>query len=260
LARLAELMTSSENGRFTRTIANRIWHRFMGRGIVHPVDAMQTAPWSDDLLDYLAVDLVDQGYDLKGTIRLIATSNAYQSQTLKLDEEPKGPEFAYAGPIAKRLTAEEFIDALWQITGAGPKSPHKTAAAFLKADKKEGRNSYRASLVASDLLMRSLGRPNREQVVSERPSMLTTLQALDLANSERLAAILAQGAPQVLDRFAGKDGAALTRWLYESALSRPPTAAEQSVANEILGSPPTEQGVEDLLWVVIMLPEFQIVR
>ena len=43
----------------------------MGRGIVHPVDAMQTEPWSADLLDYLAVDLADNGYDLKSTIRLI---------------------------------------------------------------------------------------------------------------------------------------------------------------------------------------------
>ena len=52
-------MTDHENGRFTRTIVNRIWHRLMGRGIVHPVDAMQTQPWSADLLDYLAVDLAD---------------------------------------------------------------------------------------------------------------------------------------------------------------------------------------------------------
>ena len=58
-------MTDRENGRFTRTIVNRLWHRLMGRGIVHPVDAMQTEPWSADLLDYLAVDLVDNGYDLK---------------------------------------------------------------------------------------------------------------------------------------------------------------------------------------------------
>ena len=65
LKRLAELMTDHENGRFTRTIVNRIWHRLMGRGIVHPVDAMQTPPWSADLLDYLAIDLSDHGYDLK---------------------------------------------------------------------------------------------------------------------------------------------------------------------------------------------------
>jgi hypothetical protein len=48
-------MTHPDNGRFTRTIANRLWHRLMGRGIVHPVDAMDTEPWNEDLLDHLAV-------------------------------------------------------------------------------------------------------------------------------------------------------------------------------------------------------------
>ena len=54
--------------------------------------------------------------------------------------------------------------------------------------------------------------------------------------------------------------AAIVGWLYESALSRPPTAAERATAMQLLGSPPTLPGVEDLLWAVFMLPEFQIVR
>ena len=41
----------------------------MGRGIVHPVDVMANEPWSDDLLDYLAADLADHGYDLKTDAR-----------------------------------------------------------------------------------------------------------------------------------------------------------------------------------------------
>ena len=260
LKRLAELMTDRENGRFTRTIVNRIWHRFMGRGIVHPVDAMQTAPWSDDLLDYLAVELADHGYDLKSTMRLIVTSRAYQSQALALDAQPKGPEFVYGGPIAKRMTAEEFSDALWQLTDTGPESPHKTVAAFLPKDEQKDRKEYRAALVTCDLLMRSLGRPNREQVVSERPSLLTTLQALDLSNSELLATTLKRGAANVLKQFEGTDSDAVIDWLYESALSRQPTAAERDVANEVLGKSPSQQGVEDLLWIVIMLPEYQIIR
>ena len=65
----------------------------------------------------------------------------------------------------------------------------------------------------------------------------------------------------MLKRFAGQDSAAIVEWLYESALSRPPTADERDHrAWNCSGSPPTPQGVEDLLWAVIMLPEFQIVR
>jgi hypothetical protein len=260
LKQLAALMTDHENGRFTRTIVNRIWHRLMGRGIVHPVDAMQTPPWSADLLDYLAVDLADHGYDLKTTLRLIATSSAYQSQALALGSQPGGPDFVYSGPIAKRMTAEEFADALWILTGTAPKKPHGSVAKFLTANETKNHSTYRASLVASDLLMRSLGRPNREQVVSDRPSMLTTLEALDLSNSELLATTLRHGAANVLKRFEGQDRAALTIWLYEAALSRQPTESERRIADEILGTQPTQQGIEDLVWVVIMLPEYQIIR
>src|SRR5262245_12844767 len=76
LQQLAALLVHPDNGRFTRTIVNRLWHRLMGRGIVHPTDAMQTPPWSADLLDYLAIDLTDHRYDLKRTLELIATSQA----------------------------------------------------------------------------------------------------------------------------------------------------------------------------------------
>ncbi|HEY3391602.1 MAG TPA: PSD1 and planctomycete cytochrome C domain-containing protein [Lacipirellulaceae bacterium] len=260
LRRLSELMTERENGRFTRTIVNRLWHRLMGRGIVHPVDAMQTEPWSADLLDYLAVHLAENGYDLKQTLRLIVTSHAYQSRTVAIDEQPAGPQYVYTGPIAKRMTAEQFVDALWQITETAPKESHKDVAAFLTDVEKKERTDYRASLVSSDLLMRSLGRPNREQVVTDRPSMLTTLQALDLSNSPLLAETLSRGAANIAERLADAGPTTIIDWLYESSLSRLPTAQERAIALEVLGSPPSPQGIEDLVWLVIMLPEFQSIR
>jgi hypothetical protein len=232
----------------------------MGRGIVHPVDAMQTPPWSADLLDYLAIDLAEKNYDLKSTLRLILNSQAYQSQAVVLDTQPDAARFVFSGPIAKRLTAEQFVDAVWQITGTAPTEPHKNVQQFLTKDEAVDHKTYRAALVASDLLMRSLGRPNREQVVSERPTVLTTLQALDLSNSELLADTLRRGGPHIVERFAGKDAGSIITWLYESTLSRPPTKEEMSTATELLGSPPTAHGIEDLVWAQIMLPEFQLVR
>lgn len=260
LKQLAALLTDPQNGRFTRTIANRLWHRLMGRGIVHPVDAMQTEPWSADLLDYLAVDLADNGYDLKHTLEQILNSQAYQSQAVVMDEQPDAVRFVFTGPIAKRLTAEQFVDAMWQITDTAPTEPHKNVKEFLTKDEAAAHKTYRSALVASDLMMRSLGRPNREQVVSERPSALTTLQALDLSNSELLAETLRRGASNILKRFPDNKPDILVDWLYESTLSRQPTTDEKAVAIELLGTPPAEQGVEDLVWAVIMLPEFQLVR
>ncbi|RBP46043.1 cytochrome c [Roseimicrobium gellanilyticum] len=126
LKQLARLMTHPENGRFTRTMVNRLWHRLMGRGIVHPVDAMGTEPWSEDLLDYLASYLVEQKHDLKAVLALIAGSQAYQSECVTSAEGNEVSHYVYRGPIAKRLTAEQFVDAVWQITGTAPAAAHKS--------------------------------------------------------------------------------------------------------------------------------------
>ena len=120
LKQLAALMTHPQNGRTTRTIVNRLWQRLMGRGIVQPVDSMQTEPWSVDLLDYLAAHLVENRYDLKQTLALIATSQAYQSHAQVVTKGIDDHGYVYAGPRTKRLTAEQFVDAIWQITGAAP--------------------------------------------------------------------------------------------------------------------------------------------
>src|ERR1051325_8414079 len=62
--RLAEIMTQKQNGRLTRTIVNRLWAKFLGRGLVEPVDDMEQTAWNQDLLDWLAEELAAHGYDL----------------------------------------------------------------------------------------------------------------------------------------------------------------------------------------------------
>ncbi|MGC3972446.1 MAG: DUF1549 domain-containing protein [Pirellulales bacterium] len=447
LQQLAALMTHPENGRFTRTIVNRLWHRLMGRGIVHPTDAMQTPPWNDDLLDFLADDFAAHGYDLKQTLALIANSQAYQSRVQAVtDDASDDVEYVYAGPGARRLTAEQFLDAVWQLTGAAPGAFHapvlrgdvdlatlakekltgewiwgnadsaKSAAGetftfrakwklpaapvqavavascdnsyklyvnnkqaggseewslveplvltqLLKAgdnelllvgsnggrapnaaglyfeararlpdgttstlatttdsavsawtcttDKPDARGGFtkpgvrkqdkdekyqpdwkpvhpvtvnvwekklrnplraallrgssdvqhmvRASLVKSDFLMRSLGRPNRDQIVSVRPQELTTLEAIDLSNGSTLADALHRGAVAIV-KSKKYDGPALVDHLFRFALARLPTSDERAAAVEILGATPSPESVEDLLWALLMLPEFQLVR
>ena len=431
LKQLAALMTHPENGRFTRTIVNRLWHRLLGRGIVHPVDAMQSEPWSADLLDYLAVHLADSGYNLKATLELIATSQAYQSHSQVLPQAADESEYVYGGPRARRLTAEQFLDAVWQLSGAGPTrfdaavlrgKPDPSAAAQLKLtgqwiwnkantrDSAAGEtlafrkqfelkaapqqalaviacdNSYtlfvngqkvqagdnweapdatvvterlkaganellvvaknggsgpnaaglfcevriggadgtdgtygtdgswewnsklpnangrfprgeptdwqpaavvehahvwskldgplaallargasgadlmvRAALVKSDFLMRTLGRPNRDQIVTVRPAELTTLEAIDLANGQILADTLQRGAQKLAARD-WQSPEAFIRWLYQFALTREPSAEELILWKESLGDRVTAQGIEDALWMVLMLPEFQLNR
>jgi len=262
LEELAKLVTHPDNGRFTRTIANRIWQRLMGRGIVHPVDVMANRPWSEDLLDYLGVYLADEKYDLKKLIEHIVTSQAYQSQAATEKKEPPAEDYVYRGPTLKRLTAEQFMDAVWMLTRAGPAKPavgDRLALTFADSVPAE-RRFVRAALVNADALQRSLGRPNREQVVTTRPDQLTTLQALDLSNGQLLANVLGQGANNILKANPKATSEQLIEKIYAQALCRKPTADETVAARELIGVAPTAEGLSDLLWAVVMLPEFQLVR
>jgi hypothetical protein len=257
LGRLAELMTSERNGRLARTMVNRLWARLMGRGIVDPVDEMAGDPFSADLLDYLAVRFVDDGYDLKKALSLIATSRTYGARCAEAQsEDEKG--FVFRGPGLKRMTAEQFVDALWTLTGTGPTKPDAGIEVARGASSAQA-DFVRASLKNADALMRSLGRPNREQVVSTRPTVLTTLEALDLTNGQELTGILGRGAKAIAARH-GNSAREIVEGLYLQAVSRAPNGPELEAALEVLGSPPRPEGMVDLLWAVLMLPEFQLIH
>jgi hypothetical protein len=259
--RLAELTTHPDNGRFARTIVNRIWHRLMGRGIVHPVDQMADRPWSEDLLDYLAAYLVDSNYDLKKLMEHIATSAIYQAQAVPVAKEVPADEYVFRGPELKRLTAEQFVDAVWMLTGTAPAKPvAKGPIPPFPDPTPNERRFIRATLVDANLLMRSLGRPNREQVVTTRPDQLSTLQALDLANGRILAELLARGAANLLKADPKASADEIAGRVFVRALCRKPTADELAAARELIGEKPSADGVADLLWAVVMLPEFQLVR
>ena len=267
LKQLANLMTHPENGRTQRTIVNRLWLQMMGRGIVHPVDAMNTEPWSEDLLDYLANHLVESGYDIKSVLKLIATSKIYQARSEVLEQEAS--PYIFRGPVRKRMTAEQFIDGVRSVTGVWP-APDKQALA--KKGKKYGQltavmkvenlkqwdnRPLRTAFTKRDALQATMGRPNREQVVSTRPSVITTLEAINLANGPEVAALMKEGAIGLINKGSPSD---IIRHVYMSALSRPPTREESNTAIQIVGQEPTQERLEDFLWSVFMLPEFLYVN
>ncbi len=117
LAQLADIITSPENGRLYRTMVNRIWAQLMGRGIVGRVDDMDQKPWSQDLLDYLAADFMENGTSLKYLIRLITTSKIYQSRSIDYgpEEEVTRADFVFRGPAKKRIRAEQMADILSEV-------------------------------------------------------------------------------------------------------------------------------------------------
>ena len=429
LEQLARLMTDPGNGWLSRNLVNRLWAKLMGRGLVHPVDALRTRPWNEDLLDWLAADFVASGYDTKHLLWTICTSEAYGAATPSVEGQPDEKDYVFHGPLPRRMTAEQFTDALWQLTGAAPAKPdadvqrvqvhpaaphplpprakwiwnnqaaasppgekltfrarinlldpvtHAIAVAtadnevtmwvngtkvghsadwgkpfaepiggvlkwgsneilvvaanadaggpaalkaevraivadggtnwvasddswewtatlpdaegkwpggsepsdWQKASIVENQGTWapsdaafadgvrgasgpqpmvRAVLVKCTPLMASLGRPNRDQVVTSRPTDLTTLEAIQLANEQALFETFSAGGRRWLTEH-GNDPGLLAGTIFKTALGRLPTPAEATAVREILGDSPTESSVADCLWAVVMLPEFQLIR
>lgn len=260
---LAELVTSPKNGRFARTVVNRLWTRLTGVGIVDPVDDMDHPPFSADLLDYLATQLVDNRHDLKRIIRLIVTSQAYQLPAIDPTKAPANIDGVaeFRGPMLRRMTGEQFVDSANFVQG-------RTGRVWVQ---KGGR------------LLEILGRPDRRTVTTGRDHKSSPMQALELLNGPSLFELIylepSANVPRSTDtKTALKKEAEkpkpnaklaalaklppkeLVTQIYTHALSRPPTEKELAVQLDLLGSRPTPETVGDMLWVVVNLPEFQLIR
>jgi len=111
--RVAAEITASR--RFAEVIANRLWARLMGHGLVAPVDDWEDNPPSDpQLLSLLADELIRHDYDLKELARTIFTSQAYQRKAIDL---PTGGQPHFQGPYRRRLTAEQIVDSAFHSVG-----------------------------------------------------------------------------------------------------------------------------------------------
>jgi len=242
---LSGIITSPKNGRLARTAVNRLWAIFLGRGLVEPVDEMDNPSWNQDLLDWLAVDFVEHGYDLKHTINLILTSNAYQRPSVALDED--ATEYIFEGPVVRRMSAEQFLDGLDQVI---------LAASADAKDRDTGRK--RAGMRNLDRLMRTLGRPKRDVVVTRRESTATTAQLIELSNGKPLADLMMRGGQAWVK--LEKEPELIVGSIFSSALGRLPSELETKSAQKIIGDPVNAKGVEDLLWMLAMHPEFQLIH
>jgi hypothetical protein len=117
----------------------------------------------------------------------------------------------------------------------------------------------RASLVQLDPFLKALGRPTRENITTQRADEATLLQALSFTNGAFLDQALAEGAQQWLDRHPDQSDA-LVNQLYQQLLQREPAQKEQQLARKHLSEDPDSAAVQDLMWAMILLPEFQWVQ
>lgn len=107
----AEWMTSPRNPRFARNIANRLWKRVMGTGLIEPVDSLSALPNQDhsELMDFLTQTMIGLKFDERAFMAVLLNTRLYQSEAVRDTPEPAAV-FSLRGPQLRRLSAEQIWD------------------------------------------------------------------------------------------------------------------------------------------------------
>lgn len=255
---LAQWVTMHENPLTARVYVNRVWQLLFGVGLVAtPADfgAQGEYPSHPELLDWLAVDFMEHGWNVKRLVRQIVTSATYRqssdasAELLARDPQnrllARGPRF--------RLPAEFIRDSALKISGllvdrlGGPSvnpytpgdlwrevshygSTPATAQTFVQD---HGEKLYRRSLytywkrTVPPPNMVAFDAPNRETCVVSRPTTTTPLQALVLLNDVQFVEASRAFAERIIAR--SDQDAKRVRWAFVECTSRPPTEAEFAV-------------------------------
>jgi hypothetical protein len=259
LEALAAWLASPGNDRFARAQANRIWFHLMGRGIVEPNDDFRATnpPSHPALLDALAEDLIEGGFDLRRLIRRIMASRAYQLSSSPNETNEDDAE-NYSHAVVRRLSAEQILDCQSQVAGVPARFngyPEGTRASQLPGTLTSGR---RSQPTAAEGFLKTFGRPERLLTCEcERSTSTTMGQAFQLISGQVLHAALTDPGNRIGVLLAsGKPLPAMVDELYWTALSRPPSAEEaEESAMLVGGSADRRAALEDVLWGLLNAKE-----
>lgn len=147
-----EWLTSPENPRFTQVIANRLWKKAFGIGLIEPVDDIKeyTQASNPELMKFLEDLMIELDYDLQAFQEVIYQTSAYQREAV-LEEPVPGEPFYFAGPILRRMSAEQIWDSIVTLTVEDPDKP--SAGRELLAERK----IKAVELIASSIYEQSPG-------------------------------------------------------------------------------------------------------
>ncbi len=255
---LAQWLVHPDHPLTARVFVNRLWKRLFGEGLSRRLDdfgAQGELPSHPELLDWLARRFIDSGFDVKGLVRLLVTSESYQRRSDPPPElhaaDPDNRWLARQGRF--RVDAEVVRDLALRASGLlveriGGKSvrPYQPAGYFAylnfptrewQADRDDGlwrrglyvhwqRQYLHPALLAFDA-------PSREECAADRPRSNTPLQALVLLNDP----IYVEAARVLAERMVREGGAtaeARLRFAFERCLARPPAPGEAAVLLALL--------------------------
>jgi hypothetical protein len=247
---LVDWLTAKENPLFAKSMANRVWSYFFGRGIIEPVDDIRASnpPSNPELLDALTANFVKKNFDIRKLMRTICLSRTYQLSIVpnKWNEDDKS-NFSHALP--RRLSAEQLFDAVALATGVHPNFNGMPQG--MKASEAPDGN------VAGSDFLTLFGRPKRLSACEcERTSNITLSHALNMINGVTIGDAITK-ADNRIAKFveAQKDDKKLIEDIYLSCLGRLPTEKE-STTIELSKIGSRLEGAQDLTWALLNSPAF----
>ena len=295
-ARFAAWLTTSDNRQFARNIANRMWKKVMGVGLVEPIDDFQEGniPAIPELLEHLTDEMLRLNFDLREFVRLLVSTETYQNVAVIYDPTAAEPH-RYAGPALKRMTAEQLWDSLLTLIAANEWAYQRPTAQDLQAvygidmsvmDYEEFEQSYKdyneymrglnrtrnkncgyegLTLVrASELpqpsgashLLRQFGQGDRETIETARQSA-TVPQILTLFNGWMTHAMLAKGSV-IYDSVSQQNTMkSAVDTIFLAILTHEPDADMRRAAEqEIKQASNPAAGCGNLIWALLNTREF----
>ena len=247
----ADWLTRPDNPWFARAAVNRIWAYVMGRGIVEPVDDFRDSnpPVNGPLLEALARDFAEHGFDRGHLLRVILNSRTYQASSRSTPANAEDRQlFSHYQPHL--LTAEQLLDAVCRVTGLAESFdglPAGTRAIALPSPQ------------MNHAFLKTFGQPSRDTACTcERGSEPQLAQALEFLSGN-----LVHGKLESRDnRFrkalaAGKSDHEIVEELYLAALSRLPSTEEREFARRhIAKSDNRAAALADVCWAILNTNEF----
>ena len=248
----AKWLTEPDNPFFAKIEVNRIWSQVFGRGIVEPADDFRdTNPPSNALLlDQLAQDFVDNGYDRKKILATILKSRTYQTSYQPNDfNEEDTKYFSHYQP--RLLSAEQLLDAICHVTQVAESFgglPAGTKATHLPAP----------DLVNNEFL-KIFGQPERQTVCAcERTNESNLSMAIQFFNGPLIYGKLKDESNAFRKSMTdGKSNTEIIKLLYNLAVCRNPSDTELKASLEHIESKEDRvEALEDICWAILNTNEF----
>ncbi len=258
--RFARWLSRPDNPFFARTMVNRMWGHFLGRGLVHPIDDARSSnpPSNPELLNWLTSDFVASGYDLRQLIIRIAGSRAYRlssqpNKSNRLDTQ------SYARFYPRRLKAEVLLDAYSQVLDVPTVFPGDRGGKFPAGTRAIELPDENVSVHFLDVF----GRPDRRSACEcERTDDPALAQALELVSSKEIQRKLSEKTGYALRLGNNKKSHSENiAELFVRVFSRRPLEKEAAAALEYLESESDRKAAyQSLLWALLATNEFLFIH